>query len=209
MLLKPDDHILFYGDSITDCGRDKSMDGKELGRGYVRIVASLLGARHAEWNLRFTNTGISGNRLCDLEDRMQADLLDRKPTVVSFLIGINDTWRRYDSGTVSDIDAYAQRFERMLTRITSDCTDRLVLIEPFVLPVPADRARWREDLDPRIAVTRDVARRFSAVYVPMDGLFAAAATRAPMEYWLPDGVHPTEAGHGLIADAWIRAVARA
>lgn len=45
------------------------------------------------------------------------------------------------------------------------------------------------------------------MFVPLDGIFAAAACRREMDYWLPDGVHPTPAGHGLIAQHWIAAVA--
>jgi acyl-CoA thioesterase-1 len=42
--------------------------------------------------------------------------------------------------------------------------------------------------------------------VPADGLFAAAAVRTTPEAWAFDGVHPTPAGHGLLAEAWLRAV---
>ena len=31
------------------------------------------------------------------------------------------------------------------------------------------------------------------------------AETVPASYWLGDGVHPTPAGHQLIADAWIKA----
>jgi len=42
--------------------------------------------------------------------------------------------------------------------------------------------------------------------VPLDGLFAAAAAHREPAFWLPDGVHPTPAGHALIAQAWLRTV---
>ncbi|GJM75687.1 hypothetical protein HMSSN036_79030 [Paenibacillus macerans] len=82
---------------------------------------------------------------------------------------------------------------------------KLILLEPFVLPVPEDRKQWRVDLDPKIAIVRELAREFEAILVPLDGLFAAASAKAEPAYWAPDGVHPSAAGHGLIADAWIRA----
>ena len=75
-----------------------------------------------------------------------------------------------------------------------------------MLPVPEDRLTWREDLDPKIAVVRRLAREFRAVLVPLDGVFAQAATRRDPGFWAPDGVHPSPAGEALMAQAWLRAV---
>lgn len=201
----PDDTILFYGDSITDCGRDRANPGS-LGNGYVSLIAADLDFRCPAPARRILNTGISGNRIYDLEKRLDADLLAHRPTVVTFLIGINDVWRRYDSGVPSPIADFTAAYRRVLTRIQQELAPRLVLMEPFLLPVPEDRRAWREDLDPKITAVRDLAGEFGARLVPLDGLFAAAATTAPAAYWLPDGVHPSPAGHALIADAWRRHV---
>jgi len=43
---------------------------------------------------------------------------------------------------------------------------------------------------------------------PRREVFDQALTRAPAEYWLWDGVHPTWAGHQVLADAWLAAFAR-
>jgi lysophospholipase L1-like esterase len=34
-------------------------------------------------------------------------------------------------------------------------------------------------------------------------LFDAATSKAPAFFWMPDGVHPSAAGHQLIADSWM------
>jgi lysophospholipase L1-like esterase len=52
---------------------------------------------------------------------------------------------------------------------------------------------------------RKLSREYQATLVPLDGVFAQAATRRPPAFWAPDGVHPTPAGHALIAQAWLRA----
>ena len=36
--------------------------------------------------------------------------------------------------------------------------------------------------------------------------FDEAARRAPAEYWIWDGVHPTYRGHQVMADEWVRTV---
>ena len=160
-----------------------------------------------------------------LRARWEQDAVALAPTVVSIMVGINDTWRRYDSGTPTSTDEYEENLRAIVAGV-----DRLVLIEPFVVPVTADQHAWREDLDPRIAVVRRIANEHSvadehrianehriadehgvaterrAVLVPADGLFAAAAARTGPATWADDGVHPTAAGHGLLAEAWLDAV---
>ncbi len=209
MLLKPNDHVLFFGDSITDAGRRAEQNNNHgLGHGYAALVASLLMARYPQLNLRFTNRGVSGDRAVDLEARLERDVLAERPTVVSVLIGINDTWRRYDKEVVSPIPEFDACCRRILARIRDELDARLIIGEPFLLPVPPDRAAWREDLDPRIHAVRQIARDFQAAFVPFDGLFAAAASRQNLDYWAPDGVHPSPAGHAMMAEAWIETATR-
>jgi lysophospholipase L1-like esterase len=207
MILQADDHILFYGDSITDAGRNAEQNSNGgLGAGYAALVAAQLAARFPELNLRFTNRGLSGNRVYDLESRLRDDVISQQPSLVSILIGINDTWRRYDSNTMSPLDEFEASYARIAQRLHESGTSRLIICEPFLLPVPDDRIAWREDLDPRIAACRRIARQHGGLYLPLDGLFAAAACRQTLDYWLPDGVHPSLAGHAFIADAWMNLV---
>lgn len=201
MGLKIGDIVLFQGDSVTDCGRDRDVF-ESLGGGYPALVAE----RYEGKSMRFVNRGISGNRVVDLEGRWQEDCIDLQPTVVSILIGINDTWRRYDRNDPTSTEDYAQGYRRLLEAVRAGTKAQLVLMDPFVLPVPEDRRNWREDLNPRIDVVRDLAREFGATYVPLDGVFAQASTRRPCTDWAADGVHPTPLGHSLIADAWVKAV---
>lgn len=204
-LLKKDMTILFQGDSITDCGRQGEPCG--IGYGYVQLISAFLWSAFPELKLNIVNKGISGNRIGDLEQRWDKDCLEIKPDLLSILIGINDTWRRFDSNDPTSTEVFRQGYDRLLTRTRkTPGSTTLVLCEPFVLPYPQDRRAWREDLDPKIAVVRDMARQFNAVYVPFDGAFAAASMAAPCSYWAEDGVHPTLAGHGLMSRVWLRDV---
>lgn len=206
MLIQPDDRILFQGDSITDCGRDRDLPDS-LGRGYANMTAGFLAALHPELGCSCLNRGISGNRTGDLLKRWKADCLDLKPDVLSILIGINDVWRRYDQNLPTSAETFEANYRELLGRTRETLPEtRLVLMEPFVLPVPGDRRAWREDLDPKISIVRTLAREFDALFVPLDGAFAAASSHQPPEYWAPDGVHPTPAGHGLISRTWLETV---
>lgn len=199
------DLVLFQGDSITDAGRDRE-NPEHPGCGYAMLAASWFQALYPEKNVRFLNRGISGNRVVDLEARWQTDCLDLQPTWVSILIGINDTWRRYDNNDPTNAGAYEKAYRRLLERTIAPGNAHLILCEPFVLPVPVDREQWREDLDLKIAVVRKLARQYGALYIPFDGIFARAATLREPAFWAADGVHPTNAGHALMAQEWLRTV---
>ncbi len=198
--------ILFTGDSITDCGRDRK-NISDLGVGYVRNIASWLLLECAELELAFVNTGISGDRAKDLVARWDADCIAHKPDIVSIFVGINDVWRKYDGNDPTSAEDYENNYRLILESCKRKLDCKIVIIEPFVLPVPDDRKKWREDLDPKIDVARRLAREFATVYVPLDGIFASASLRREPAYWAYDGVHPTIAGHMLIADAWLEKTA--
>ena len=205
MKLEHQSVILFQGDSITDAGRDKSSPDS-LGAGYVNFIAARLAADFPELALRFVNRGVGGNRSADLVKRWHEDCLAIRPSVLSIMIGINDTWRRYDSASPTSADEYRSNLETLLTKSRAAGITQIVLLEPFVLPSPPDRKAWREDLDPKIAAARDLAAEFRTEYVPLDGLLNAAGIATDPADWAADGVHPTLAGHQFIADRWLELV---
>lgn len=205
MLLQENDIVLFQGDSITDAGRNRE-DGNDLGRGYPLLTAATFSFLHPEMKVKFINRGISGNRVRNLQERWQKDCLELNPTWVSIYIGINDTWRRYDRSDPTTVKQFEEGYRDILNRTTEQLNANLIMLEPVVLPYPEDRKQWREDLDPKINVVRELAREFGALLIPLDGLFAQASMRAEPQQWAPDGVHPSPSGHALIADAWLRTV---
>jgi acyl-CoA thioesterase-1 len=186
--------ILFIGDSITDSGRlDDAPDF--LGEGYVRVVSERLPDR------RIINVGISGNRAVDLRDRWQIDVVERAPEILSAYVGINDTWRRYDENDPTSAASFEDDYRACLADLGGAAT--LILIEPFVLPVTEEQEHWHEDLDEKRAVVARLAAEFGAGFVPLQSLLAAAAEDHGASALAADGVHPTELGHRMIADAWL------
>jgi acyl-CoA thioesterase-1 len=205
VLIEKDAVVLFQGDSITDAGRSRE-NLNDLGYGYAAMAAAWFSAAHPELSVRFLNRGISGHRAKDLRARWQEDCLDLRPTWVSIMIGINDTWRAFDSGDPTSAEDYEADCRFLLEQVREHLSARLILMEPFLLPTPPDREAWRVDLDPRIHVVRKLACEYGALLVPLDGMFARAAAHRPPEFWAGDGVHPSQAGHALIARAWLERV---
>lgn len=202
---KKDDLILFTGDSITDCNRDRN-DQHSMGMGYAAMVAGRLGVDHAELNLCFRNTGISGDRACDLLARWDADCIDLNPDWISILLGVNNTWRRYDNNDPTPDDVFEAECRGLLQRMKDETAARIVLCSPFLLHTDPSIAQMRDDLDPKVAIIKKLADEFNAIWVDFDATFIAAQARHIPAYWAPDGVHPSIAGHALMADTWLGVV---
>ena len=198
--------ILFQGDSITDAGRDRS-NPHHLGNGYPKFAAELLQEVYPRVDFEFLNFGISGNRTCDLVARWDTDCLDWQPDVISILIGINDTWRRYDQGLITTTEEYEANYRSLLRQIREKTNAKIVMLEPFLLPVNPAWECWREDLDPKIQAARRLAREFANVYVPLDGLLAAECVGRNPENFSGDGVHPNDTGARLVGALCAEAVA--
>lgn len=196
--------VLFQGDSITDGNRGRSADPNHiLGHGYVFLIASTYGATYPELNLTFLNRGISGNKVTDLEKRWQADTLDLKPDLLSILIGVNDNRN-------VPLDQYEEIYDRLLTQTRAANPDiRLVLCEPFTLPVgnvTTNWDSWLEGIKKRQEIVAKLAQKHHAALVHFQRAFDEACKRAPANYWIWDGVHPTYSGHQIMAEEWERAV---
>ncbi len=209
--LMPAGNLLFQGDSITDVRRDRERtaanDPAGMGRGYPFVIASELLSSRGQDGLRVYNRGISGNKVPDLDARWQADTLNLKPDILSILVGVNDLWHklngRYD-GTLEDYEkGYNALLER--TRKAAPYT-RIVVCEPFVLRCGAVTDAWFPEFDLRRAAAQRVAKAAGADWVPFQSMFDDALRLAEPSYWAADGVHPTVAGHGLMAKTWLEVV---
>ncbi|HEY9334683.1 SGNH/GDSL hydrolase family protein [Kribbella sp. NPDC050459] len=196
ILLDPRRTVVFAGDSVTDCGRRTDPSG--LGDGYVRELSDELGERRPA----IVNAGISGNRAADLAARWSADVLAHDPSLVSILIGINDTWRRYDENDPTTPEDFEASYRSLLDPLSCP----VVLMEPFLLPVKDGQEEWREDLDPKLEVVRKLAVEYGAILVPTDVELTKQAASAGAATLAGDGVHPTAAGHRALADLWRRYV---
>ena len=195
--------ILFQGDSITDAGRDRNQAapnaGGALGNGYPLLLAAVLLKQWPDRDLRIFNRGVSGNKVPDLQARWETDTLALEPDVLSILIGVNDYWHTRTHGYTGTVTDYETHFVALLTQTR---VQRLIILEPFVLKTGAVDASWWPEFDARRAAAARVAERSGATFVPLQRAFEEAAAKSGPAYWLADGVHPTPAGHELIADRW-------
>jgi lysophospholipase L1-like esterase len=211
IMLEDNSVILFQGDSITDTQRNREValpnHNHALGTGYVNRISGNLLHRFPTSNLQIYNRGISGNRIVDLYARWRSDAINLRPTIISILIGVNDTGHHFGSNNGVEVERYAQIY-RMLLEYTRQQLPKvqLILCEPFVLPCGVVQPAWQEEMALRQQIVKTLATDFDAYFVPFQSHFNQVANTPSLEYWLSDGVHPTPAGHHLMAEAWLNTV---
>jgi lysophospholipase L1-like esterase len=198
--------LLMIGDSITDCGRERPVGGpaiETLGSGYVSLVAAGLVARRPELRVEVLNTGIGGDTVRDLDRRWQADVLDLAPGVLTCMIGINDVWRKF--GQPEDhvpVGEFQATLAKLLEAVRPSLAG-MVLLTPFLVET--------DEADEFLALTREygvaakrVADQLDAVVFDTQAAFDGALRHYPASALAGDRVHPTLAGHMILAEGVLR-----
>lgn len=200
--------ILFQGDSITDAGRSRDNDALR-GIGYPTLVSAELGLKYpGEYN--FINKGISGNRIVDLYARIKCDFINLKPDYLTILIGINDVWHELGCKNGVDNKKFFRVYCDLIEEIKTMLPDiEIFILEPFVLKASATKEDWNvfsKETRMRAESAKAVAEKFGLTFIPLQDKFDEAEKKAEASYWLSDGVHPTAAGHEIIANEVVKAL---
>ncbi len=198
--------FVFQGDSITDAGRDRNNDSVR-GNGYPTLVAARFGLdRPGEYD--FINRAVSGDRIVDINARIKRDLINLEPDELSILIGINDVWHELGSKNGVSNEKYFRTYCEIIEEVIAARPGiKIYILEPFVLKASATEGEWdvfRRETELRAASAKKVAEKYGCVFVPLMQKFDALCEICEPSYWLSDGVHPTAAGHQVIADALIK-----
>jgi lysophospholipase L1-like esterase len=201
--LRPNMTLVFIGDSLTES--DRQSDPETLGDGYVRLIRDMLFAQSPACVPTIINVGVSGDRIPDLHDRWETDVMAHKPDAVSIMIGINDVWKSLggrDEGT--SLEQFVQRYHVILRRMQMGAPEcHRIVCEPTLIEPPQPDGMVA--LQPFVRAVRELSREFGTINVPLHSVFVEAR-RANRDIALTtDGVHLTSTGHMLIAQAWMRA----
>ncbi len=199
--------ILFQGDSITDCGRDRNKIGS-LGGGYAAFAKGELVLKYPTAH-EYINRGISGDRVVDLYAKIKANLINLAPDFLSILIGVNDVGHEL-GGCCNGVDAdkYFKVYCMIIEEVKAALPDiKIMIMEPFCLPGTATDPEWdiyRSEVEKRAAMAKKVAETYNLAFLPLQkGLDELATVMPPCDV-LVDGVHPSYAGHTYIKNEWIK-----
>lgn len=203
--------IVFQGDSITDCSRNRENDFYQ-GSGYMRLVSAELEAKYPG-QYRCFNRGVSGSRIVDMWGRIRLHMIHLEPAYLSILIGVNDVWHEYTRQDGVDAEKFEHLYDLIVAELKEDLPDtQLILMEPFLLPGSStenteeypDRYDYmRSEVELRAKATARIAEKYKLPFVMLQSVFDEKNAQKP-GYWTLDGVHPTAFGHELIKRQWLK-----
>ncbi len=205
--IKSKQTVLFFGDSITDCGRRDS-ENAPLGSGYVKIFNDLILIREPEKEIKIINRGIGGNTIDDLYSRLYDDVITHKPDHLFIKIGINDIHRYLFNaeGKFLSPEGFQEIYDRLLSEIKTDLPGcKISLISPFFISKdPRDkiyRGKVITILSEYINVVELMSKNFETKFLNAHNLF-----QTQLKFYHPDvlcqePIHPNQTGHLLIAEA--------
>ena len=192
------DRIVFLGDSITQAGAGP--------KGFVTLIRNELKEKHKDLDLKVIGAGVSGNKVPDIQGRLERDVLAKKPTVVVIYIGINDVWhgeKDPSKGTSKE------RYEEGLRDVIKRCQDagaRVVLCTPSVIGEKNDGSNLNDvKLDAYSDISRAVAKDMKVPVCDLRKDFQAYekehnADNKESGVLTVDRVHLNDAGNKFVAE---------
>ena len=205
--LRDGDTVVFYGDSIT------------AQRLYTRFVEDFVLTRYPELKIRFVNAGVPGDTVSGgyagtMAERVRRDVAPFHPTVITVMLGMNDGGWGYDAEK-SEVN-FSQGYVALIAALRKASPDaRIVLIRP----TPYDEIThgtefpgYAKTIDKlagdvsRIAAQRKDAGDARIELVDFHAPLVDALQRAKQNFprlaplIVPDRIHPSEAGHWIMAE---------
>lgn len=203
--LQSGDAVVFLGDSITHQ------------RLYTQYIEDFFITRFPSTPLKFHNAGIGGDRAWDALERLDRDVLSKKPKLVTILLGMNDG--RYQAFDHDIFATYEADMSELLDRLEAAGT-AVSPITPTMFDAGAARAMLRQR--PR---EESMLRQYNAVlayfgtwlrddadrrgmrsidmFSPLNHYTRLARQDDPQFTFIKDAIHPGTDGQLIMAHSWL------
>jgi len=205
--LKANDRVLFYGDSITDFSQ------------YPNFVETFVLTRYPKLPVRFFNMGVGGDTvnggwMGGIDQRLQRDIIDMKPTVVTIMLGMNDAG--YVPFDANIYKTYTTGYEKIVGTIKKQLpTARGWLIRPspyddvtrpFDFPLGYNSVLLKYGTFTAQLATRNAYSNVDFNKPVTDLLKSAFASDPELsKQIIQDRIHPGNAGHYVMTWALLKA----
>jgi lysophospholipase L1-like esterase len=200
--LKKGDVIVFLGDSITAAGISP--------KGYISLIKKELEAKHKDLDLKIIGAGISGNKVPDLQRRVDKDVIAKKPTIVFIYIGINDVWHgEKDPARGTSKEKYEEGLKEVIGKI-KQAGATVILCTPTVIGEKRDGANTLDSrLDEYAEISRKVAKETKSPLCDLRKAFVNYlkennADNKEKGVLTGDRVHLSEKGNHVVAEQMLK-----
>jgi lysophospholipase L1-like esterase len=196
--------VVFFGDSITQAGVDPG--------GYIDVLNKELAKKGKKEGYELIGAGISGNKVPDLQRRLEKDVLSRKPDLVFVYIGINDVWHfthPSTNGQGTPVDLYEKGLTEVVKTIKASGA-KVVICTPSVIGEKHDGSNAQDKmLDEYAAVSRKVAKATKSQLCDLRKAFVSHLKKAnsantDKNILTTDGVHLNEKGNAFVASEMMK-----
>lgn len=208
--------IVFIGDSITHGGS------------YHKDIFLYYATRYPQLKMKYYNAGISGDTAVGTVDRFEEDIAIHQPQIATIMLGMNDVGRwLYEQTPITERhkesflkqqqvirQTYLEHMDKLATKLTNIGSD-VVFIKPSIYDQTAEldtpkHAGINDELLVFGQQLERLAHKHSATIVdfqtPMLDVSKALQAKDPSATVVSkDRVHPHEAGHLLMAYAFLQA----
>lgn len=193
-LLKDGQTIVFVGDSIT-----------QAGDGYVSVTQAIIGALIPDLGLAYVNSGVGGNNVRDLLDRIAETVIVHDPDWITVSVGINDVWHGQNG---VEIEEFRDKYGELVERLGKQTVAKLALFTTTVIGEDLDGPGNKRLIDYNEHI-RGVAKKRELLLVDMNTAFHEAISlwqkRGTELRFTTDGIHMTPAGNYLMAHTLAKA----
>jgi lysophospholipase L1-like esterase len=186
--VKTGETIAFLGDSITAGGVNTG--------GYCRLVVSGLEANGVKVNL--IGAGISGHKSNQMLERLERDVLSKKPTWMTLSCGVNDVWH---GAKGVPLDAYKKNITEIVEKAQAAGVKVMLLTATMI-----NEDQGNENNQKLVAYNdflRDLAKEKKCLLgdlnAEMQEVLKKAGPGVKGNYLTNDGVHMNPAGNEMMA----------
>ena len=204
---KMNDIIVFLGDSITKYGVRPG--------GYVTLTREAIAKACPDLNIQVIGAGVGGHKVPDCQERLDRDVLQKKPTIVVIYIGINDVWHWTLPGTRDIGGTKREDFDSglrdMIKRING-VGARVILCTPTVIGEKLDGANPCDKmLEEYSKISRKVAKDTGCQLLDLREAFTAYiqqhnTNNVDKGILTRDTVHLNAKGNALVSELVLRAL---
>lgn len=200
--IKKDSKILFIGDSITDVKFNRRKRFTIKGENVYALQLKKRFKKYSK-NIKVEIKGIASNRTYHVYDRLTSDCISLKPDVVIMLIGVNDAWENYVPEKYPPLlRPMEPHIREIYRRLRTELPNTQILyLMPFLIDAVEEKFPYHKTLDEFREVLKRIALEHGATVLDLQEVFYQAQKSIEPEKLAVDGIHPTNLGHNVMADA--------